>query len=252
MDRVTVVGGGLAGLAAAVALAPRGFAVTVLESRQRLGGRASSFVDPVSGQVIDACQHVSMGCCTNFHHFCDVVGVRRLLTPQKTLYFQTADGRVSRFRADPWSAPLHLGRALAAAHYLSASDKIRIGYGLLRMLAESPDADPPLREWLTRHGQSARAIDRFWGVVLTSALNETVDRVGLKYARKVFRDGFVRHRNAFTVHVPTVPLAELYGDELRGWLNRHGVTLRENAGVIRVADSLRESESMSPLSLIHI
>jgi squalene-associated FAD-dependent desaturase len=231
MDRVTVVGGGLAGLAAAVALAPRGFAVTVLESRQRLGGRASSFVDPASGQVIDACQHVSMGCCTNFHHLCDAVGVRRLLAPQKTLYFQTPNGRVSRFAADPWPAPLHLGRALAAAHYLTASDKIRIGYALARMLAEPPDADPPLREWLARHGQSDRAIDRFWGVVLTSALNETVDRVGLKYARKVFRDGFVRQRDAFTVHVPTVPLSELYGVELRAWLSRHGVELRENAGV---------------------
>lgn len=225
------MGGGLAGLAAAVALAPRGLAVTVLESRQRLGGRASSFTDPTSGQVIDACQHVSMGCCTNFHHLCETVGVRHLLAPQKTLYFQTPDGRVSRFRADPWPAPLHLGRALAAAHYLTASDKIGIGYALARMLAEPPDADPPLRQWLTLHRQSPRAIDRFWGVVLTSALNETVDRVGLRYARKVFRDGFVRHRDAFTVHVPSVPLGELYGDELRGWLTRHGVTLQVNAGV---------------------
>lgn len=231
MDRVTVVGGGLAGLAAAVALAPRGFAVTVLESRQRLGGRASSFTDPVTGQVIDPCQHVSMGCCTNFHQWCETVGVRHLLAPQPTLYFQTPDGRVSRFKADPWPAPLHLGRALAAAHYLTTSEKVRIGYGLARMLVEPPDTDPPLRDWLTRHCQSQRAVDRFWGVVLTSALNEAVDRAGLKYARKVFRDGFVRHRDAFTVHVPTVPLAELYGGELRGWLTRHGVTVLENAGV---------------------
>ena len=234
MDRVIVVGGGLAGLAAAVALAPRGFAVTVLEARPRLGGRASSFQDAASGQLVDACQHVSMGCCTNFHHFCDTVGVGRLLAPQPTLYFQTPDRRVSVFKADPWPAPFHLGRALASAHYLTATEKVRIGYGLARMLAESADADPPLHDWLLRHRQTPRTIDRFWGVVLTSALNETVDRVGLKYARKVFRDGFVRHRDAFTVHVPTVPLAKLYGDELRGWLARHGVTVREGAGVARV------------------
>ncbi len=234
MDRVIVVGGGLAGLAAAVALAPRGFAVTVLEARPRLGGRASSFQDAASGQLVDACQHVSMGCCTNFHHFCDTVGVGRLLAPQPTLYFQTPDRRVSVFKPDPWPAPLHLGRALASAHYLTATEKVRIGYGLARMLAESADADPPLKDWLLRHRQTARTIDRFWGVVLTSALNETVDRVGLKYARKVFRDGFVRHRDAFTVHVPTVPLARLYGDELRGWLARHGVTVREGAGVAAV------------------
>jgi len=229
--RVTVVGGGLAGLATAVALATRGFAVTVLESRPRLGGRASSFADPATGQLIDACQHVSMGCCTNFHHFCDTIGVGHLLEPQPVLYFQTPDGRVSPFKSDPWPAPFHLGRALLGAHYLTTSEKLRIGYGLLRLLLESPDADPPLEPWLLKHKQTRRTIDRFWGVVLVSALNETVDRVGLKYARKVFRDGFVRHRDGFTVRVPTVPLVKLYGDELRGWLAAHGVTVREGCGV---------------------
>jgi squalene-associated FAD-dependent desaturase len=231
MDRVVIVGGGLAGLAAAVALAPRGFRVTVLESRPRLGGRASSFTDPTTGQQIDACQHVTMGCCTNFRHFCDTVGVGGLLAPQPKLFFQTPDGRVSEFKADPWPAPFHLGRALASAHYLTAGEKARIGYGLARMLAESPDADPPLHEWLLRHRQTRRTIDRFWAVVLVSALNETVERSGLKYARKVFRDGFVRHRDGFTVSVPTVPLVRLYGEQLRGWLARHGVEVRENAGV---------------------
>jgi uncharacterized protein with NAD-binding domain and iron-sulfur cluster len=237
MDRVLIVGGGLAGLAATVALAPRGYRVTLLESRQRLGGRASSFTDPASGQTVDACQHVSMGCCTNFHHLCDTVGVGHLLKPEPTLYFQTPDGRVSPFKADPWPAPFHLGRALLSAHYLTGSDKLRIGYGLARMLAEPPDADLPLFDWLTRHRQTRRTVDRFWGVVLVSALNETVDRLGFRYARKVFRDGFVRHRDGFTVHVPTVPLAKLYGHELRGWLARYGVEVRENAGVGRVEES---------------
>jgi squalene-associated FAD-dependent desaturase len=234
MDRVIVVGGGLAGLAAAVALAPRGFAVTVLESRNRLGGRASSFEDPATGQLIDACQHVSMGCCTNFHHFCDTIGVAGALEPQPKLYFQTPDRRISLFKPDPWPAPLHLGRALAAAHYLTATDKLRIAYGLARMLLEPPDADPPLHDWLVRHHQNSRTIDRFWSVVLVSALNETADRVGLKYARKVFRDGFIRHRDAFTVHVPTVPLANFYGEELRNWLTQHKLELIENAGVQKI------------------
>src|SRR4051794_16116942 len=86
---VLIVGGGLAGLAAASALAPRGFRVTILESRQRLGGRASSFADTTSGQLIDACQHVTMGCCTNFAHFCMAVGIDHYLAPQPTLYFMT-------------------------------------------------------------------------------------------------------------------------------------------------------------------
>ena len=129
MNRVIVIGGGLAGLAAAVALAPRGFRVTILESRQRLGGRAGSFVDPASGQLVDACQHVSMGCCTNFAHFCRTVGVDHLLAPQPRLTFVTPDRRASVFKADPWPAPFHLGRALLGAHYLTPGDKLRVAYG---------------------------------------------------------------------------------------------------------------------------
>jgi len=229
-----VIGGGLAGLAAAVELGQRGFRVTVLESRNRLGGRAGSFVDPTTGQMVDACQHVSMGCCTNLAHFLRTVGVSHLLAPQPKLYFVTPNRRVSVFKADPWPAPFHLGRALFGAHYLTPGDKLRVAYGLAAMLREKPDADPPLLPWLEAHRQNRRTIDRFWGIVLTSALNETVDRVGLKYARKVFRDGFIRHRDGFVVHVPTVPLGRLYGDELRAWLAAHEVEVRENAGVKRL------------------
>src|SRR5437660_1126442 len=233
-DHVLIIGGGLAGLAAATALAPRGLRITLLESKARLGGRASSFQDPATGQLVDACQHVSMGCCTNLAHFLRTIGVDHLLAAQPKLYFVTSDRRKSVFKADPWPAPFHLGRALFGAHYLTPGDKLRVLYGLVAMLREKPDADPPLLPWLEAHRQNRRTIERFWGVVLTSALNETVDRVGLKYARKVFRDGFVRHRDGFTVHVPTVPLGRLYGDELRAWLVRHGVEVREGVGVRRL------------------
>ena len=231
---VVVVGGGLAGLAAAVGLAPRGVRVTILESRPRLGGRAGSFPDPVTGELIDACQHVSMGCCTRLAGLFATVGVGHLLEPQPVLYFQTPDGRVSRFKADPWPAPFHLGRALASAHYLTPVEKLRVGYGLLALWASDPAADPPLEAWLYAHRQTRRTIDRFWSVVLVSALNETVTRVGRKYARKVFVDGFLTDRDAFTVSVPRVPLGRLYGDELAGWFKRHGVTVRLNAGVKQV------------------
>jgi squalene-associated FAD-dependent desaturase len=234
-----VVGGGLAGLACAKSLGERGFRVTLLESRQRLGGRAGSFQDAASGQLVDACQHVSMGCCTNLTHFFASLGVDRFFVPRPRLHFVTPDQRRSVFKADPWPAPFHLGRALLGAHYLTPLEKLRVAWGFLAMLREAPDSDPPMRDWLLRHRQTERTIDRFWSVVLVSALNETVDRLGFAYARKVFRDGFIRHRDGFVVHVPSVPLGRLYGDELRGCLARNGVQIRENAAVRQVIADAR-------------
>src|SRR5438128_5584971 len=226
--RVLVIGGGLAGLATAAALAPRRYRVTILESRNRLGGRAGSFTDAATGHVVDACQHVSMGCCTNFAHFCRTVGIAHFLARQPTLYFMTPDRRLSRFGADPLPAPLHLARSFARAHFLSLTDKLRIAYGLARLTREPRDADPPFFDWLTRHRQTPRTIEHFWGVVLVSALNESVQRIGLRYARKVFRDAFLTHRRGFEVEVPTVPLDRLYGDELRNWFSARRVTIRLN------------------------
>jgi squalene-associated FAD-dependent desaturase len=222
-----IFGGGLAGLAAATALAPRGLRVTLVESKGRLGGRAGSFQDPVSGQLIDACQHVSMGCCTNLAHFCRTLGIDHLLEPQPCLYFMTPDRRISRFRADGWPAPLHLLRSFASAHYLSPAEKLRIAWGLSRLQHVNGDDDPPFQDWLARHRQTPRTVDRFWGLVLVSALNESPDRVGLRYARKVFVDGFLTHRRGFEIEVPSVPLGRLYGEELLGWLARHQVELRQ-------------------------
>jgi uncharacterized protein with NAD-binding domain and iron-sulfur cluster len=86
-SRIVIAGGGLAGLAAAVALTERGFPCLLLESRPRLGGRASSFLDPTSGMDVDNCQHVSMGCCTNFRHFCQTTGLAEYFQREASLNF---------------------------------------------------------------------------------------------------------------------------------------------------------------------
>jgi squalene-associated FAD-dependent desaturase len=233
-ERVAILGAGLAGLAAATALAPRGFAVTLLEARQRLGGRAGSFTDAASGQTLDACQHVSMGCCTNFAHFCRTVGIAHLLGRQPVLWFMTPDRRVSRLRAGPLPAPLHLAGSFLRLHYLSLADKLRIGWGLHCLRRAAPEDDAPFLDWLRRHRQTPRTVSRFWGVVLTSALNETPERIGLRYARKVFVEGFLGHRRAFEVELPRVPLGRLYGEELQNWLTNHNVCLRQGCGARRL------------------
>ena len=231
---VVILGAGLAGLAAATAMAQRGLAVTLCEARHRFGGRASSFTDAASGQVLDLCQHVSMGCCTNFAHFARTVGVAHLLRPQPELFFITPDRRVSRFRADPLPAPLHLARSFLSAHYLRLDEKLRIAWALSRLQIADAENDEPFRDWLRRHRQTPRIIARFWSVVLTSALNETPERIGLRYARKVFVDGFLRHSRGFEVSLPRVPLARLYGAELSRWLEQQGVRVLLGTAVRRL------------------
>jgi squalene-associated FAD-dependent desaturase len=146
----------------------------------------------------------------------------------------TPDRRVSRFQADRLPAPLHLARSFLLAHFLSSGEKLRIAWGLRCLARTAPDADPPFLDWLTQHRQTPRTIERFWGLVLTSALNETADRVGLRYARKVFVDAFIGDRRGFEVQLPTVPLGRLYGGELQQWLENHHVQLRLNCGVKRL------------------
>jgi squalene-associated FAD-dependent desaturase len=232
-SRVIVVGAGLAGLATAAALAPRGLAVTLLEARQRLGGRASSFTDAASGQLVDVCQHVSMGCCTQFAHFCQALGLAPLLQTQRRLWFMTPDGRVSRFEADTLPAPLHLARAFLGLHTLSLAEKLRLARGLWQLQRLPAECDEPLVPWLRRAAQTPRTIRRFWGLVLVSALNADPDQTGLRYARKVFVDAFLHDRHGFELAVPRVPLGQLYGEELDAWLRQHSVSVQIGQAVRR-------------------
>lgn len=224
--RIAVVGGGLAGLAAAVALAERGCRVELFEARRRLGGRAASFYDAASGEWIDHCQHVGMGCCTNLLDFCHRTGLADFLRRDRVLYFFAPDGRMFPLSASRWlPAPLHLAPALLRMGYLSLPDRISIARAMLRLARSNADSSLTIGQWLREQGQSPQAIERFWSVVLVSALGEELDRASLSAARKVFVDGFLSHRAAYEIDVPRVSLGELYGDRLEQWFKEHGVSL---------------------------
>ena len=230
--RVVVIGGGLAGLAAASALVNRGLDIELLESRPRLGGRASSFNDPVTGEMVDNCQHVSMTCCTNLGHFCEKVGTADLFRVEPSVVFLSPEGKVSRLNADWLPAPFHLTLSFLRANYLTFTEKMRVAYGLACLRsARSDRANESMESWLKRHGQTARTIERYWGTVLVSALNERLDRMDVSHARKVFLDGFLRHRRGFQMEIPLVPLGEFYGKRLESWLEEKQVRVRLSTGV---------------------
>jgi squalene-associated FAD-dependent desaturase len=229
---VIIIGGGLAGLAVASSLVDRGLRITLLESRPRLGGRASSFTDPVTGDQVDNCQHVSMACCTNLADFCRRVGIDHLFRREPAVVFLSPEGRVSRMKAGIPPAPFHLTGSFAAANYLGWRDKLRVAYGLARLaLGRDDRPGESFEAWLKRHRQNARTIDRFWSTILVSALNERLDRMDVGHARKVFVDGFLSQRHGFEMELPLVPLGELYGTRLETWLRDRGVEVRLTTGV---------------------
>jgi squalene-associated FAD-dependent desaturase len=210
-SRVAVVGGGLAGLAAGCALASNGFRVTLFERRPYLGGRASSYQHPGTGEVVDNCQHVLLGCCTNLIHFYERLGVENKIRWYDRLTFLEPGGRASVIAQSKLPAPFHNATAFLRAACLDLSDKLAIGMAMAALAPATPrDDGESFLTWLFRHRQTKQAIERFWKPVLVSALNEELDCVSVPYAAQVVRESFLKSAAAGRMGVPTVPLTELY------------------------------------------
>ena len=226
--RIAIVGGGLAGLAAASALADRSYSIDLYEAKSRLGGRAGGFVDPVSGETLDHCQHVSMGCCTNLAHFCQTNNAGEFQTSNR-LTFIDPQGVRSRFTATNWlPAPLHLAPALLGLKFLTFGERLSIGRAMRALASQPPrySADEPtIGAWLKANGQSSNAIERYWKVILVSALSETLDRISFSAARQVFVEGFMANRNGWVMETPTQPLDEMYNGQVADSLTNRGVQI---------------------------
>ncbi|MFM7291415.1 MAG: hydroxysqualene dehydroxylase HpnE [Planctomycetia bacterium] len=235
---VVVVGGGLAGLSAAASLPAAGVRVTVLEARRRAGGRAASFEDPVAGGLVDACQHVAMGCCTNFLDLCRQAGLADALRRDRTLWFIGPDGdRAACTPSRVLPAPLHLAPLLLGMRHFSLREKLSLGLGMLKLARQRGDGGPTdgtALAWLEAAGQPERVIGLFWQPVLESALGESIDLVSVAAARKVAVDAFLAHRDAADMFVPLEPLGTLFGERLVGWLESRGVTVEAGRSVTAI------------------
>jgi squalene-associated FAD-dependent desaturase len=209
---VAVVGGGLAGISAACALADAGYRVELLERRPYLGGRASSYEHPGTGEVIDNCQHVLIGRCTALIDIYRRLGATDSIRWYDRFTFLTPGGEASFIQPGFLPAPFHSSLAFLRAPAFSLADKLAIARGLSAFLRGlPPDSTEDFAHWLRRHGQTERAIARFWQPVLVSALNEDLDRISVHYAAKVFRESFLLSPQAGRMGIPAIPLSELYG-----------------------------------------
>jgi squalene-associated FAD-dependent desaturase len=221
---VAVAGGGLAGLAAACALSNAGFRVTLFEKRPFLGGRASSWEHPGTGEVVDNCQHVLFRLCTNLIEFYDRIGVANQIRWYDEMTFIEPGGRTSVMKSSPLPAPLHTAPSFLRFSFLSAADKLAIARALAPLtLTSQPDTGQSFQHWLDQHGQTKNAVERFWRPILVSALSEELDLISISAAAQVVRES-MKSPAARHMGVPTVPLTDLY--------NRAGDYIRARGGVL--------------------
>jgi squalene-associated FAD-dependent desaturase len=227
-----VVGGGVAGLSAACALAEAGLRVRLVERRGYLGGRASSYRHPGVDEVIDNCQHVLFGCCTNLIGFYRRIGVAQRIHWTDSMTMIEPGGRQTHLASTRWlPAPLHGLPSLLAAKALTRADKKALARAFRALMRPVPaDSTETLGEWLKRNEQTPGAINRFWRLVIASALNADVDEIALSYAAKVIRELFLNSAAAGSMGMSSVPLSELYSGAEQ-YLRERGSEVLFNASV---------------------
>jgi squalene-associated FAD-dependent desaturase len=212
---VGVVGGGLAGMAAALTLADAGVKVTLLERRPHLGGLTSSIER--DGLTFDNGQHVFLGCCTKYRAFLERLGAMEqvYLQPRLDMPVLSPSGVRSSITRSKLPAPLHLASSLARYRFLSLGDRIRLVRAVLairRLDLNDPSLDSlSFGDWLRQYGQSRGAIDRLWNLIIQPTLNVRADEASLALAAQVFRVGFLEQSNGADVGWSKVPLATLHG-----------------------------------------
>jgi len=230
---LVVVGGGLAGIAAALAAADAGAEVTLLEARPRLGGATFSFQR--DGLELDNGQHVYLRCCGAYQSLLERLGVTGLapLQPRLAVPVLAPGGRIGWLRRGNLPAPLHLAGALARYPYLDWPARLRVARAALALRRMDPaDQRLDLRsfaDWLAAKGQGGAATDALWELVGLPTLNARSDQASLQLATMVFKTGLLTARDAADIGWSRVPLSRLHGEPAARALEAAGVRVRLRA-----------------------
>ena len=238
--RVVVVGGGLAGITAAIALREAGARVTLLEARPRLGGATCSFTR--DGLVVDNGQHVFLGCCSAYRELLTRLGMTGAVSVQDRFDVTVlSPGGRARLRRTGLPGPLHMGQALARYSFLTLGERLRVARAALAMMRLDP-ARPGLDrerlgDWLAARGQGERARRVLWDLFTVSALNVAGDDASMTLAATVVKTALLGAKDAADIGVPAIPLGDLHGQAGAQLLERLGADVRVGAKVAAVEAS---------------
>jgi len=237
--RVAIVGGGLAGIAAALRCADRGLEATLVDVRPRLGGAAYSFER--DGLSLDNGQHVFLRCCTDYIALLDRLGSRSLtkMQPRLAIPAIAPGGRVAWLKSANLPAPVHLAGSLMRYRHLSPRDRLAAGRAALALGRLDPD-DPrldsiTLGEWLAQHHQGPRAIAALWDLIVRPTLNLPAAEASLAMAAYVFQTGLLGDAAAGDIGWAIAPLSEVHDAPARRALSAAGVDVRLRWRATRIA-----------------
>src|SRR4030095_585134 len=233
-QRVVIIGGGFAGLAAGVRLSQRGHKVLLLERRNHLGGRAYSFTDARTGDVVDNGQHLFMGCYYHTIAFLETIGRldRLKFQDRPRVDFLDSNG-FNSFDCPPLSAPLHVLAGLLRMKGLGLGDKLRalnIGRAIKSNGRLSPGA-LTVDQWLDELGQSETIKERFWYPMVVATLNQKPDIACARMLKVVVKEAFGGTAKSGSIGISRVGLSDLYTDGAVDFLTSRGGEVRTGAQV---------------------
>lgn len=232
-SEVLVIGAGVAGLAAAVALSSAGVGVTLAERKPYVGGRAYSYLHPALDEVIDS-QHVMLGCCTNLVDLCELCGAGDHVRWYDHITFLEPGGVRSVLGGGSLPAPGHAALGFLHAPMLRAADRAAIARGMLQFLRGYPaDDSEPFSAWLQKTRQTVRAVRHFWEPVIVATLNDGFERCSTRYAGQVIYESLLKSAAGGRMGIPTQPLSEFYA-AAAGLAERQGAEVRLRCSVERL------------------
>jgi squalene-associated FAD-dependent desaturase len=230
---VMIIGGGFAGLAAGVALSERGARVLLLERRNHLGGRAYSFIDQTTGDVVDNGQHLFMGCYHQTIAFLDKLGCldRLQFQDKPRVDFLDRENGITSFVCPSLPAPLHAVAGLFRMKGISFGDKLRtINVGrAIQQNGHAKSTPLTVSAWLDSLKQSPRIKERFWFPMAIATLNEDPEIASAAMLKVVLREAFGGGRKSTSIGIARVGLSELYTDGARAFIESHGGEVRVGA-----------------------